>query len=61
MPLLAQPVSSLDALQHAPTLNDAKQDYHDGNDQEDVDETSHRVRSDETQQPKDDQDNRNSL
>jgi hypothetical protein len=47
--------------QHAPTLNDANQDHHDGNYQKDVDEPAHRVRSDEAEKPKDDQDDRNRL
>lgn len=49
------------SLQDAPPLNDAQQKYHDRNDQEDVDEPSQGVRGNETQQPKDDQDDSNGL
>ena len=39
------------------TLNDTNQDHHDRENQEDVNEPAHGVRSDKTQEPEDKQDN----
>jgi hypothetical protein len=48
-------------LQGASALDDTDQDHHDGNDQENMDESSHRIRGKHPDQPQNDQDNGNSL
>jgi hypothetical protein len=44
-----------------PTLNDAQQDHDDCDDQENVDEATHRCRSDEPEQPKNNENYDNSF
>jgi hypothetical protein len=45
----------------APTLNDTNQNHHDRDDQEDMNESAHGVRTDKTNKPEDNQDDSNSL
>jgi hypothetical protein len=44
----------------SPALYDLYEDHHDGDDQENMNESTHGVGRDEAKQPKDNQDNRNS-
>jgi hypothetical protein len=46
---------------YASTLNDTNQNYHDRDDQENMNETAHGIRGDKTEKPEDNQDDRNGL
>jgi hypothetical protein len=57
--VIAFEIDSFDLLSSSgpSSANDVEQDYHDGDDQQDMNETAHGMGGDQTQDPKDDQNN----